>query len=99
MAPTEKLLSVSILPHIYICMYVYMYVCCDSGFGHGLALRLSGLGMQVFAGVLDSEGDGAKKLKEWDPERIAVLQMDVTNPEHIAQDHVERVNMDILRPK
>uniref|UniRef100_A0A3B3ZD72 Hydroxysteroid (17-beta) dehydrogenase 2 n=1 Tax=Periophthalmus magnuspinnatus TaxID=409849 RepID=A0A3B3ZD72_9GOBI len=58
---------------------------CDSGFGHGLALRLSGLGMQVFAGVLDSEGDGAKKLKEWDPERIAVLQMDVTNPEHIAQ--------------
>uniref|UniRef100_A0A3B3ZCR6 Uncharacterized protein n=1 Tax=Periophthalmus magnuspinnatus TaxID=409849 RepID=A0A3B3ZCR6_9GOBI len=59
--------------------------CCDSGFGHGLALRLSGLGMQVFAGVLDSEGDGAKKLKEWDPERIAVLQMDVTNPEHIAQ--------------
>uniref|UniRef100_A0A3B3ZD39 Uncharacterized protein n=1 Tax=Periophthalmus magnuspinnatus TaxID=409849 RepID=A0A3B3ZD39_9GOBI len=63
----------------------YLFCGCDSGFGHGLALRLSGLGMQVFAGVLDSEGDGAKKLKEWDPERIAVLQMDVTNPEHIAQ--------------
>uniref|UniRef100_A0A3B3Z829 Uncharacterized protein n=1 Tax=Periophthalmus magnuspinnatus TaxID=409849 RepID=A0A3B3Z829_9GOBI len=47
--------------------------------------KYTGLGMQVFAGVLDSEGDGAKKLKEWDPERIAVLQMDVTNPEHIAQ--------------
>ncbi|XP_020783196.1 estradiol 17-beta-dehydrogenase 2 isoform X2 [Boleophthalmus pectinirostris] len=58
---------------------------CDSGFGHALALRLSGLGLQVFAGVLDSEGTGAKKLKEQDPERITILQMDVTNAEHIAQ--------------
>uniref|UniRef100_A0A3B3ZBT1 Uncharacterized protein n=1 Tax=Periophthalmus magnuspinnatus TaxID=409849 RepID=A0A3B3ZBT1_9GOBI len=71
-------------PHYFV-LKMFILTCCDSGFGHGLALRLSGLGMQVFAGVLDSEGDGAKKLKEWDPERIAVLQMDVTNPEHIAQ--------------
>lgn len=57
---------------------------CDSGFGHALALRLSGRGLHVFAGVLDCEGIG-RKLKERDPERITVLQMDITNLEHIAQ--------------
>lgn len=64
---------------------------CDSGFGHALALRLSGRGLQVFAGVLDSEGVGAKSLREREPERITVLQMDVTNLEHIAQakEHIK----------
>uniref|UniRef100_A0AAV2L1J1 Estradiol 17-beta-dehydrogenase 2 n=1 Tax=Knipowitschia caucasica TaxID=637954 RepID=A0AAV2L1J1_KNICA len=57
---------------------------CDSGFGHGLALRLSARGLQVFAGVLDPEGPGAQSLS-LDPGGIRVLHMDVTEPQHIAQ--------------
>uniref|UniRef100_A0A8C6S752 Uncharacterized protein n=1 Tax=Neogobius melanostomus TaxID=47308 RepID=A0A8C6S752_9GOBI len=64
---------------------------CDSGFGHALALRLSGRGLHVFAGVLDSEGVGARSLREREPEHITVLHMDVTNLEHIAQakEHIK----------
>lgn len=64
---------------------------CDSGFGHALALRLSGRGLHVFAGVLDSDGTGARSLREGDPERITVLQMDITNPEHVTRtkEHVK----------
>ncbi|XP_072291672.1 17-beta-hydroxysteroid dehydrogenase type 2 [Eucyclogobius newberryi] len=58
---------------------------CDSGFGHALALRLSGRGVQIFAGVLDIDGPGAQSLKEQDPKGITVLHMDVTKPEHVAR--------------
>ncbi|KAK7880765.1 hypothetical protein WMY93_032578, partial [Mugilogobius chulae] len=58
---------------------------CDTGFGHALALRLARLGVQVFAGVLDPKGPGAQSLTKQEPERITVLHMDVTDPEHIAR--------------
>lgn len=52
---------------------------CDSGFGQALALRLSGTGVKVFAGVLDVDGAGAQRLRDGCPENLEVLQLDVTD--------------------
>jgi len=53
---------------------------CDSGFGHMTALELNRLGFVVFAGCLDSKGEGAGRLMQEAviPFRMKVIQMDVT---------------------
>lgn len=56
---------------------------CDSGFGHELARRLSEMGALVFAGVLDVNGAGARKLREQTSGRLHLLQLDVTDHEQI----------------
>lgn len=56
---------------------------CDSGFGHELARQLGEMGALVFAGVLDVHGAGAQKLREGTSGRLHVLQLDVTDDEHI----------------
>ncbi|XP_066972239.1 D-beta-hydroxybutyrate dehydrogenase, mitochondrial-like isoform X2 [Macrobrachium rosenbergii] len=60
---------------------------CDSGFGHAVALHLHKQGFRVFAGCLQANagGEGAKKLKDIDPERLHVLQLDVTKQDDIDQ--------------
>jgi NAD(P)-dependent dehydrogenase (short-subunit alcohol dehydrogenase family) len=53
---------------------------CDTGFGKALAKHLHGLGFEVFAGCLlkDAGGAGAKELAAVGPDRLHVLQLDVT---------------------
>ncbi|KAM7415208.1 hypothetical protein PAMA_019838 [Pampus argenteus] len=61
---------------------------CDSGFGHALAKRLSEMGVQVFAGVLDVNGDGAQQLRERGCENLQVLQLDVTDSAQVERAHL-----------
>ncbi|XP_053175437.1 estradiol 17-beta-dehydrogenase 2 [Scomber japonicus] len=61
---------------------------CDSGFGHSLATRLSQMGLQVFAGVLDVNGAGAQQLREQGCENLQVLQLDVTDSSQIETAHL-----------
>ena len=56
-----------------------------SGFGHGLAVRLDNLGFTVFAGVLNTEGEGAAKLRGSTTNRMHVIKMDVTQDEDVKQ--------------
>ncbi|XP_035692462.1 D-beta-hydroxybutyrate dehydrogenase, mitochondrial-like [Branchiostoma floridae] len=51
--------------------------CCDSGFGFGLAKRLDSLGFTVFAGCLlvDSGGEGSKKLRAECSSRLSTVQI------------------------
>ncbi|KAM9352419.1 17-beta-hydroxysteroid dehydrogenase type 2 [Symphorus nematophorus] len=56
---------------------------CDSGFGQVLALRLSELGLTVFAGVLDVNAVGAQRLRGTERENLQVLQLDVTDSSQI----------------
>ncbi|XP_071801377.1 D-beta-hydroxybutyrate dehydrogenase, mitochondrial-like [Asterias amurensis] len=44
---------------------------CDTGFGHELAHFLHQLGFTVFAGCLNSEGEGAKKLQDVDSQSMS----------------------------
>ena len=44
---------------------------CDTGFGHELAHFLHQLGFTVFAGCLNSEGEGAKKLQDVDSQSVS----------------------------
>ncbi|CAN9498655.1 unnamed protein product [Ophioblennius macclurei] len=60
---------------------------CDSGFGHALALTLSQSGVTVFAGVLDGDGDGARRLRELDCVKLQVVQLDVTDDQQVAAAH------------
>ncbi|XP_068168340.1 17-beta-hydroxysteroid dehydrogenase type 2 [Antennarius striatus] len=60
---------------------------CDSGFGHTLAKRLSGMGVMVFAGVLDVNGPGAQQLRERASKNLQVLQLDVTDDSQIEAAH------------
>lgn len=64
---------------------------CDSGFGHHLAKKLDVMGFTVFAGCLCPEGPGAQSLVDESSKRVKILQLDVTNEEHIrsAKDFVE----------
>ena len=55
------------------------------GFGHELAIRLSDIGVETFAGCLFADGPGAKRLKERKNERLHVVQMDVTSEEQVEQ--------------
>ncbi|XP_054165115.1 dehydrogenase/reductase SDR family member 9-like [Oppia nitens] len=58
---------------------------CDSGFGNALAQTLNEHGFRVYATVLDTDSDGAKKLvtsARFDG-MTTVLRMDVTNDEEV----------------
>ncbi|KAK8760646.1 hypothetical protein V5799_028089, partial [Amblyomma americanum] len=54
---------------------------CDTGFGHALAVRLSKEGFLVFAGCLNSQGDGAQELRKL--KNVRVLQLDITRDEQV----------------
>ena len=73
-----------ILPVIYVKGLSNRYVFitgCDSGFGHQLAVRLDGMGVNVVAGCLTR--DGAQKLAEKTSEKLRTVLMDVTKPEEV----------------
>lgn len=59
------------------------------------SIELNRLGFHVFAGCLNSNGKGAQDLLRFapDPDRIEIIQMDVTNSDEIsaAYDRVEKV--------
>ncbi|XP_060079627.1 D-beta-hydroxybutyrate dehydrogenase, mitochondrial-like [Ylistrum balloti] len=70
---------------------------CDTGFGHALAKRMSSLGMTVYAGCLNPEGEGAKLLKTaTSSENIHVIPLDVTSEESVmsAVDVVKKKTKD-----
>lgn len=48
---------------------------CDSGFGLQLALRLHSMGVIVYAGVLNEDGEGANTLRT---QGCKVIKVDVT---------------------
>ncbi len=50
---------------------------CDSGFGFALCQRLQTQGVKVYAGVLNVESEGARKLKQL--EHVRVFKLDVTS--------------------
>ncbi len=56
---------------------------CDTGFGHALATELDNIGFNVFAGCLNSRGDGARKLQEGASSRLMILQMDISKEEQV----------------
>ena len=56
---------------------------CDSGFGSQLARRLDRHGFQVIAGVINTEGDGAKSLRADCSSRVKIVKMDVTKEEDV----------------
>ena len=56
-----------------------------SGFGHELAHHLCQLGVEVFAGCLDSEGEGAKALRTAFGDKVHVIQLDVTSDKQVAE--------------
>ncbi|KAK2819862.1 hypothetical protein Q7C36_021508 [Tachysurus vachellii] len=58
---------------------------CDSGFGHATARRLDAMGFQVFATVLDADGEGAKRLRSSCSSRLTLLQVDITQPQQVQQ--------------
>ncbi|XP_069160143.1 D-beta-hydroxybutyrate dehydrogenase, mitochondrial [Procambarus clarkii] len=58
---------------------------CDSGFGLALALHLHKLGLRVFAGCLQDDGEGAKELRKERSERLHVLQLDVTSEKQVSR--------------
>ncbi|KAF8794069.1 D-beta-hydroxybutyrate dehydrogenase like protein [Argiope bruennichi] len=64
---------------------------CDSGFGHDLAQRLDDLGLQVFAGCLNPEGEGAKNLKKSASAKLQVLPLDVSSEESVDKFHKQVV--------
>ena len=59
----------------------YTYI----GFGNLLAKQLHSIGATVFAGCLDVNGEGAKKLKTEGSSRLHVLQMDITKDKEIQE--------------
>ncbi|KAL0188931.1 hypothetical protein M9458_016030, partial [Cirrhinus mrigala] len=48
---------------------------CDSGFGNATAKRLDAMGFEVFATVLNLDGEGANHLRK----------VDITQPQQIEQ--------------
>ncbi|XP_038136027.1 corticosteroid 11-beta-dehydrogenase isozyme 2-like [Cyprinodon tularosa] len=58
---------------------------CDSGFGNAAAKRLDSLGFEVFATVLNLEGDGARELQRSCSSRLTLLQVDITQPQQVQQ--------------
>lgn len=56
---------------------------CDTGFGNKLARKLDKKGLTVYAGCLFPDGDGAKDLKNSCSSRLRIVQLDVTNDEHV----------------
>ncbi|XP_051968278.1 11-beta-hydroxysteroid dehydrogenase type 2-like [Xyrauchen texanus] len=58
---------------------------CDSGFGNATAKHLDALGFEVFATVLNLEGEGAKYLHRVCSSRLTLLQVDITQPQQVQQ--------------
>lgn len=58
---------------------------CDTGFGHATAKHLDALGFEVFATVLNLEGQGAKLLRTSCSPRLTLLQVDITQPQQVQQ--------------
>lgn len=56
---------------------------CDTGFGHLLAKKLSNYGFTVFAGCLQPNGEGAKKLLTENREKLIIVPLDVTKDESV----------------
>ncbi|XP_055937560.1 retinol dehydrogenase 7-like [Argiope bruennichi] len=56
---------------------------CDSGFGNMLAKRLDSKGFHVFASCLNTESEGASKLKAKCSNRLHILPLDVTKNESV----------------
>ncbi|XP_026874472.2 corticosteroid 11-beta-dehydrogenase isozyme 2 [Electrophorus electricus] len=58
---------------------------CDTGFGHATAKQLDAMGFEVFATVLDLEGEGAKQLRGTCSQRLTLLQVDITQTQQVQQ--------------
>ncbi|XP_051511319.1 11-beta-hydroxysteroid dehydrogenase type 2 isoform X2 [Myxocyprinus asiaticus] len=58
---------------------------CDSGFGNATAKQLDAMGFEVFATVLNLEGEGAKHLRRVCSSRLTLLQVDITQPQQVQQ--------------
>lgn len=58
---------------------------CDSGFGNATAKKLDAMGFEVFATVLNLEGEGAKHLRKVCSSRLTLLQVDITQPQQVQQ--------------
>ncbi|CAN9506569.1 unnamed protein product [Ophioblennius macclurei] len=58
---------------------------CDSGFGKATVQRLDSLGFQVFATVLDLNGEGARELQRSCSSLLTLLQVDITQPQEVQQ--------------
>lgn len=74
------------VPVVYVKRLSSRYVFitgCDSGFGHQLAVRLDGLGVNVIAGCLTK--DGAHKLAEKTSDKLKTVLLDVTKPEDVTK--------------
>ncbi|XP_062583410.1 short-chain dehydrogenase/reductase family 9C member 7-like [Saccostrea cucullata] len=52
---------------------------CDTGFGNAIANRFDAMGFTVFAGCLNPECEGAKRLKESTTGQMHILKMDITD--------------------
>lgn len=58
---------------------------CDSGFGNATAKRLDAMGFEVFATVLNMDGEGAKHLRRVCSSCLTLLQVDITQPQQVQQ--------------
>lgn len=67
---------------------------CDTGFGNAFAMRLDAMGFTVFAGCLNPESEGAKRLKEEASGQIHVLKMDINSDADVksVQDYVNETH-------
>ncbi|CAG2118086.1 unnamed protein product, partial [Medioppia subpectinata] len=70
---------------------------CDTGFGNALALKLNENGYRVYATVLDTEGEGAKKLLSGQrfEGKTRVLRMDVTKEDEVRNAY-EQIQKDLV---
>ncbi|KAJ8026550.1 D-beta-hydroxybutyrate dehydrogenase, mitochondrial [Holothuria leucospilota] len=67
---------------------------CDSGFGHGIAIRLDKLGFYVYASCLFPDGEGSKILQQQCSKRLKVIKLDVTKQDEVDRA-VEQIEKDI----
>ncbi|XP_048762664.1 D-beta-hydroxybutyrate dehydrogenase, mitochondrial-like [Ostrea edulis] len=56
---------------------------CDTGFGNACAVRLDAMGFTVFAGCLNPECEGAKRLQESTTGKLHILKMDIRSDSDI----------------
>lgn len=61
-----------------------VFIGCDSGFGHALAVKLDGIGFKVYAGCLNVRGEGAQNLKSKCSDRLHLLPLDVTQTDQVS---------------
>lgn len=60
---------------------------CDTGFGHDLARRLDSQQFTVFAGCLNPDSDGARKLKANSSKRLHIVPLDVGSDQSVEEAH------------